>query len=313
MFVITDTFYNYSSWVVWYLIFELEVRLAWLGGSRCVFMKNEREPYSLACVVTCSFSSGRVTRANRVITFYARRRAQFVHCLEDRAIPAYVKRFFFSSFTRALRVRCWLGNNVVKVAVTPKTTKCRLSHRMLQEATAKYHHGGPPAVIARHSSPRERRDVHRHYITQGDVPLALVRFALAAPPATFFVSFAIGPPRAHVRSFAPLLRWTHQEMLQQQHSSEWHRATRTYIDCEMYIDAHNDSLNYFNRLHIRFSLYFWNHFTQIVWILIVFNIYILTWFAVIFENYTLLSFSILFNVIFIITRTRYYNYFAIFA
>lgn len=47
--------------------------------------------------------------------------------------------------------------------------------------------GGPPAVIARHSSPRERTggggEAHRHY-TGG-----ARQFAVAAPPATFFFPF----------------------------------------------------------------------------------------------------------------------------
>lgn len=127
---------------------------------------------SLACVVTCSFSPGRVTRANRVITLYTRREVQFVYCPEDGTISAATlrRRFFFPPFTQPpLRVRRRRsGNNIVKVAVTPKTTKCRLSHRTLQAATAKYRRGGPPAVIARHSSPRERRRcVHRHYTRGG--------------------------------------------------------------------------------------------------------------------------------------------------
>jgi len=100
---------------------------------------------------------------------------------------------FFSSFYPS--TACRSGNNIVKVAVTPKTTKCRLSHRTLQAATAKYRRGGPPPVIARHSSSRERRGVHRHYTRRGrDVP----RFALVVSSAPFFVTFAIGPSRARV-------------------------------------------------------------------------------------------------------------------
>lgn len=134
----------------------------------------------------------------RVITLYTRRGVQFVYCPEDgghlrvRGDPPAAT-LFFSLLPGARCVSASAGhNNIVQVAVTPKTTKCRLSHRTLQAATAKYRRGGPPAVIARHSSPRERWRCAPSLYTQGGGEGDVPRFALVAPPATFFVTFAIG-------------------------------------------------------------------------------------------------------------------------
>lgn len=146
--------------------------------------------------------------------------------------------FFFSPppFTQALRVRGRSGNNIVKVAVTPKTTKCRLSHRTLQAATAKYRRGGPPAVIARHSSPRERRGVHRHYTRGGRGGCAAIRPCSAS--CYFFRHFCNRPLSCTLfRAVEVNVRGRCSGNILQSG-----RATR----CEVYVGADNDWLNYFD-------------------------------------------------------------------
>ena len=77
--------------MVRFLIFELsklDLRER-LGGSRVCFYEetNESPLFSRVRCHVRFFFSGRVTRANRVITFYTRRGAQFVHCLGGRGHP----------------------------------------------------------------------------------------------------------------------------------------------------------------------------------------------------------------------------------
>lgn len=186
-------------------IWARKVRLAWLGGGWRVFTKTIR--IALFSRVRChvQFFSGTCYLRESVITLGEERN---LFIAPRTGLSPHMRRpagdFFSLAFTQARCVSVGRsGNNIVKVAVTPKTTKCRLSHRTLQAATAKYRRAGPPAVIARHSSPRERHGVCAPSLyTRGG-------FALAAPPATFFVTFAKGgPSHAHVRSFAPP-RWTH--------------------------------------------------------------------------------------------------------
>lgn len=67
----------------------------------------------------------------------------------------------------------------------------------VQATAAKCRRDGPPAVIVRHSSLRERRGVHRHYTRGaereegrekkgGGERGSVVQFALAAPPLYYF-------------------------------------------------------------------------------------------------------------------------------
>lgn len=119
--------------------------------------------------------------------------------------------------------------------MTPKTTKCRLSHRTLQAATAKYRRGGPPAVIARHSSSRERRGVHRHYTRRGE--------GCAIRPCSAFCSFFRHFCNLPLSRSCTLFRAVEVNVPRTYVvAATFFRATR----CEVYISAYNDWLNYFD-------------------------------------------------------------------
>lgn len=122
----TDTSRDYSSWVVRWLIFgQTFGKLAWLGGGRHVYSKTNEPPFfRVRCHM--QFFSETCYSVNRAITLYTleEERVQFVGRSEDDYLSAAALRGSLS----LLSLRPSTEQQHCKIAVTPKTTKCRLSH-----------------------------------------------------------------------------------------------------------------------------------------------------------------------------------------